>query len=76
MIREGSVPHNQMPDISERTARGLSYMDLLAEISPNSQRHLLFSAELRRREGRAARLAISISFLSLVVSFVAVLVKV
>jgi len=78
LIRPGSVPHSQMPDISERTARGLSYMDLLAEIAgttPGHARHLLFAAELRRRENRLARLALAISALSLAVSFVAALSK-
>lgn len=78
MIRAGSISHSQNPDVSERTARALSYMDLLTEIAgtnPSTARHILFAAELRRREGRTGRLALGISFLSLVVSFSALVSK-
>lgn len=78
MIRAGSVQRSNMPAIDERTARGLSYLDLLGEIAgttPGHSRHLLFQAELRRRESSTARLSLAVSVLALLVSFVALLVK-
>ena len=59
-------------------ARGLTDINLLKVLSgykPGTYPHHLFAAELKRRENRTARLALTLSFVSLVVSVVGLWLK-
>ena len=69
---------HQLPSLRTRHLRQISDDDLFqlaAGYAPNSKERLACDAELKRREGRTARLALAISVLSLVVSILAELVR-
>lgn len=68
---KGSISLDQMPDSSLRTLRGLSDDDLFKYIAgwkEGSQEWAKGMAELRRRESWTARLALTVSFVALLVS--------
>lgn len=77
--RRGTVAYGQMPDMKPETIRRLSDADLfqlLAGHVSTSAPHIAGQAELRRRENATARWALGVSFLSLIVATVAVVLGV
>ena len=77
--KRGTVALEQMPDGLPETLRRLSDYDLLRYIAgfqEGTAAHLAGSVELRRRENSTARWALAVSVISLIVSAVAVALKV
>jgi hypothetical protein len=63
-----------MPDNSPETLKGLSDHDLFRYVAgwkPGTENHLAGQSEIKRRENATARMALSISFLSLGVAILA-----
>lgn len=77
MLRK-RIPLNRLPNFELRSIRRLSDDDLieaLASWKPESPHRKRAEFELRRREGRTARLALIIAFASLIASIAGIVVS-